>query len=152
METNTKIQEKRLELSKLSRQAEDIREGLIRQAQEDGKGNLEIFYASCTINYLLLNHIYDTHGAKEFKTFWQWKKENATIKKGSKAFLIWGQPIEKNNKEDATEEEKGDEYRFFPLCFLFSDKQVVKKEDRKAVKHEEKEESREVVLVDEFLG
>ena len=28
----------------------------------------------------------------EFRTFWQWKDAGYTITRGSKAFLIWGQP------------------------------------------------------------
>lgn len=74
--------------------------------------------------------MYDTEGAEEFNTFKQWKEQGATIKKGSKAFLVWGQPIGKQRAQEA--QQKGqeapeeDEYRFFPICYLFSDKQVIK--------------------------
>ena len=45
-----------------------------------------------TINEILLNLIYNTDGATEFNTFAQWKELGYTILKGSKAFVIWGQP------------------------------------------------------------
>ena len=45
-----------------------------------------------TINEILLKLIYNTNGATEFNTFAQWKELGYTILKGSKAFVIWGQP------------------------------------------------------------
>ena len=85
-----------------------------------------------TINEILLKIIYDTKEVKEFNTFNQWKERGYTIIKGSKAFLIWGQPVNKQKKDKAKEQgkesEEGDEYEYFPVCYLFSDKQVFKKE------------------------
>lgn len=84
-----------------------------------------------TINEVLLKFIYDTQGVQEFNTFKQWKEKGYTIIKGSKAYLIWGQPINKKNdkaKEEKNETEEADEYEYFPVCYLFSDKQVFKKE------------------------
>lgn len=85
-----------------------------------------------TINEILLKIIYDTKDIKEFNTFNQWKEKGYTIIKGSKSYLIWGQPVNKQ-KADAKDEEYNeseDEYKYFPVCYLFSDKQVYKKENQ----------------------
>lgn len=63
---------------------------------------------------------------EEFKTFWQWKEEGATVRKGEKAFLIWGQPRKASQVPDgATEPE---EFKYWPLCYLFANTQVYKPE------------------------
>jgi len=125
-ETPTQI--KRRILSQLSRDAEDIKKRFIREAQESGNDNRVLYWASKTINFMLLNFIYDTGGAKEFKTFMQWKHEGATIKKGEKAFIIWGQPLGSREDEEAPAPEDS-ENLFFPLCYLFSENQVRKAEE-----------------------
>lgn len=56
-----------------------------------------------------------------FKTFHQWKKDGKKIIKGSKAFCVWGKPREKE-QEDETET---DEFRFWPVAYLFSNAQVI---------------------------
>lgn len=66
---------------------------------------------------------------EEFKTFWQWKRDGYTIRKGSKSYLIWGQKMKGEQvPEGATEAE---EYEFWPLCYLFANTQVFKAETRK---------------------
>lgn len=137
----TTIQVKRRILSDLSKDAEILRKKLIREYNEKGQSNKALFYDGCTVNYLLLHHIYDTDGASEFKTFMQWKTEGATIKKGAKAFIIWGQPL--GSRPEDKEEIEDQEYMYFPLCYLFSDKQVSKPIDR--VKEIEKSENIEEV-------
>lgn len=63
---------------------------------------------------------------EEFRTFWQWKDSGYTIRKGAKAFLIWGQPRQGSQiAEGATEPE---EYKYWPLCYLFANTQVYKPE------------------------
>lgn len=63
---------------------------------------------------------------EEFKTFWQWKEEGATVRKGQTAFLIWGQPRKVSQvPEGATEPE---EFKYWPLCYLFANTQVYKPE------------------------
>jgi hypothetical protein len=130
---DTKIKARRLLLSELSRRAEQLRDQRTNEAQTE---NEAIFWATRTINYMLLHHIYDIDEATEFKTFNEWKREGATIVKGSKAFTIWGQPREASHKQKEEPkppagETPEDVYSFFPLCFLFSDKQVTRPEDRK---------------------
>jgi len=62
---------------------------------------------------------------REFNTFFQWKIKGYAVRKGAKSFVIWGQPRETNGQiktdEPTEQESKGD---FFPLCYLFADKQV----------------------------
>lgn len=61
---------------------------------------------------------------EEFRTFWQWKDEGYTIRKGAKAYLIWGQPRKSEQvPEGSTEPE---EYNYWPLCYLFANTQVFK--------------------------
>lgn len=130
---NDEFKQKRIILSELSRTAEDLREQRIKSAESSGEA---FFWASRTINYMLLNHIYDTNGASEFNTFNQWKKKGATILKGSKAFSIWGQPVneqKQKQQEEKKQEPKKDtaeDYKYFPICYLFSDLQVRTKEER----------------------
>lgn len=124
---HTPIKEKRQQLSELSRQAIDMKKKFVREAQEAGHANKALYWASRTINFMLLKFFYQTDGATEFKTFPQWKQENATIKKGAKAFIVWGQPLGSREEDEPSEETTS---IYFPLCYLFSDKQVVKPEDR----------------------
>lgn len=117
MSKDSKYKETRKQLIEISNIAKKLREA---EALE------------MTINEILLKIIYDTKEVKEFNTFNQWKERGYTIIKGSKAFLIWGQPVNKQKKDKAKEQgkepEEGDEYEYFPVCYLFSDKQVYKKE------------------------
>lgn len=96
-----------------------------------------------SINEGLIN-IYRDEGHSELKTFEQWKKEGKRVKKGEKALLLWGRPKKMKQGAQAEsgtahgaqataygtnagsgaqgESEAGDTY--FPLCYVFSDKQV----------------------------
>lgn len=71
-----------------------------------------------------LADLYKQDGHTELKKFWDWKKEGKTIKKGEKALLLWGQPRNGQKHEENTEGED-DEYKFFPICYVFSNLQVV---------------------------
>ncbi len=117
MNKDSKIKETRNQLIQVSNIAKKLRE----------TEGLEM-----TINEILLKIIYDTKGCTEFNTFNQWKQKGYTIIKGSKAFLIWGQPInkQKDDQQGKQNEEDEDEFKYFPLCYLFSDKQVYKKEQQ----------------------
>lgn len=59
---------------------------------------------------------------KEFNTFNQWREQNCTVKKGSKAYLFWGQPRRVEQvPEGSTEPE---EFKYWPICYLFANTQV----------------------------
>lgn len=108
---------------KLSAQAVEFRNTQIENATNE---NEVLFWSSKTLNYIMLNHLYRTDGATEFNTFKQWKDKGATIVKGQTAFVIWGQPLQpKEQKKEDDNKEAEEDYRYFPLCFLFSDKQVI---------------------------
>jgi len=67
--------------------------------------------------------IYSADGVHTtFKTFHQWKEDGKSVIKGEKAFSVWGSP-KKSAMPEAEEGEK-DEFRFWPLCYLFSNAQV----------------------------
>ena len=68
MNKNTTIIERRKELIEVSKMAKAMR------AAEEIDG---------TINYMLLNYIYKTENANEFKTFEEWQKEGFGVRKRS---------------------------------------------------------------------
>ena len=78
-----------------------------------------------SVNEFVLEHYRDQTGAEEFNTFHQWREKGFKVKKGSKAFAVWGSP-RKGHEDPETKsgESEEDEYKFFPLCYLFSDQQV----------------------------
>lgn len=76
-----------------------------------------------TINDALIQ-LYSTDGHNEFKTFNQWKELGKSIIKGSKAFVVWGRP---QAIQDQDPEAEKDEFKYWPLCYLFSDKQVTER-------------------------
>jgi hypothetical protein len=78
-----------------------------------------------TVNEILINEFYTDESNQDFKTLNQWSKEGYKVKKGSKAFLVWGRPKAKQTEEPKAEDEEEDE--FFPLCYLFSNAQVEKR-------------------------
>ncbi len=101
--------EKRKELSELSRAVAPLVE----------RGEFS------SINAAIIETHYKKEGHEEFNTFDQWKEKGFSVKKGEKAFFIWAKPLNalKEEKEGKTPEtEEG--AKFFPLCFLFSNKQV----------------------------
>jgi hypothetical protein len=134
---------KREFLINMSNMAKQLRDDMAEGADTPEEA---LMWSSRTINYMLLNHVYVTDGATEFNTFHQWKEKGATIKKGSKAFVIWGQPVgrQRAEKTEAKGEpqEEDNEYEFFPLCFLFSDKQVITAEEMEAERARKKEEQK----------
>ena len=62
---------------------------------------------------------------EEFNTFHQWKEQSFTIEKGSKALLFWGQPRKAQQVPEGTDEPE--EYKYWPICYLFANTQVFKK-------------------------
>jgi hypothetical protein len=131
--SNRQIQFNRL-LS-ASGKARELKTKLINEAPTP----TEAFYFSAQpINFYLLNFVYKTEGITDFKKFWEWKNEGAAVKKGEKAFPIWGQPIGKQKEEEA--KSKGENYtaseeenEHFPICYVFSNLQVRPIEKKEAV-------------------
>lgn len=88
-----------------------------------------------TINQAIVAECYTNKKHKEFKTFKQWLKDGFSVKKGEKAFLVWGRPKDTQDKEAGKEPEPNEnEKAFFPIAFVFSNAQVEpKKGDKKNV-------------------
>lgn len=86
---------------------------------------------------------------EEFRTFWQWKDDGYTIRKGAKAFLIWGQPRKSSQvPEGSTEPE---EYNYWPLCYLFANTQVYRPERDQLPERRQPEPTAAAPVFDESL-
>jgi hypothetical protein len=116
-----------------------------------------IYWSYRGINDIIKNDIYFLTGV-DLKTFNQWKKEGATIIKGSKGFALWGQPLKATAKElierNGKQEEDESSYEFWPICILFSSEQVLLPEDKAKPKEEPKtaeKEENEVLTLDGVL-
>ena len=83
-----------------------------------------------TVNEVLVEHFYTDDENEEFKTLHQWSKDGYKVKKGSKSFLVWGKPrkTEKATDPKTTQNQEEDESEFYPLCYLFSNAQVLKRD------------------------
>lgn len=101
---------KREALRKLSIKARELRE-------EDE----ELF--DCTINEIVIERFYSKNGHKEFNSYRNWLKLGYQVKRGSKAFVIWGQK-RKGTKKQQEPDKEPDEFKFYPLAYLFSNLQV----------------------------
>ncbi len=107
LKSKSKIDEKRSYLKELSKPIKSlVKEGMFNSVNEG------------------LKEMYNESGHTTLKTIQQWNKKGMRVKKGETALLLWGSPrkIELENNESA----KVDEMNFFPICFVFSQKQVQK--------------------------
>lgn len=80
-----------------------------------------------TVNEALAVY-YAIQGHTDLKSYRQWQKEGYQVKKGEKALLMWGEPIKATKQEKQKDTDK-DEFKFFPLAYVFSQKQVNKIEE-----------------------
>ena len=82
-------------------------------------------------NELLREH-YAQAGHTELKSFSEWKEAGYYVKKGEKAILLWAHPKpSREAKELAKSEGKNEDEAkndFYPLAYLFSSKQVAKRQ------------------------
>lgn len=67
--------------------------------------------------------MYRQQGHEEIHSFKKWLDRGYVVKKGEKALLLWGEPRKGFNQEKKDESEK-DEFKFFPLAYVFSNLQV----------------------------
>jgi hypothetical protein len=111
-------------LISMSQEAQDMME------LADSGVELEGFEDCEKVNdYLLVMHQQVT-GCKIFKTFGEWKKAGYKVKKGSKAYRVWGSPLKaKKQGEDQqveAEDKKDAEktFKYWPMCCLFNENQV----------------------------
>ena len=82
-----------------------------------------------SINEMILAFYAEKFGTTELNTYDQWKEKGYQVRKGEKAYLVWGKP--KNHRTiTTTDEETGEEKKeevttedFYPVCYLFDIKQ-----------------------------
>lgn len=123
METQTReltpVQEKRQALREISKVAK-----MMLQTETTEEQN---------VNEIIINQFYTDEKHQEFKSFKGWMKAGFAVKKGEKAFCIWGKPRDKKETDPKEEnEEQGKKSKFYPLAYIFSNAQVKplkKKED-----------------------
>lgn len=114
METTTKPQEAEQETIKDKRKfLSGISQGikkLVEMGQFDSVNEgLLAFYSE------------DLPEGTEFESYRGWRKKGYQVRKGERAYLLWGSP----RKAKSTKEEiKEDEFKFFPLAYVFSSQQV----------------------------
>ena len=72
-----------------------------------------------------LEIMYRQDGHTELKRYGEWQKVGKQVKRGEKALLLWGSPKKPLKQERALEDVGGDDkYKFFPICYVFSNLQV----------------------------
>ena len=81
--------------------------------------------AEMTINKVLIEKFYKSEEHTEFKTLQQWNQDGYQVVKGSKSFLVWGKPTRLQKETTEPNDEEDD---FYPLCYLFSNAQVQKRD------------------------
>ncbi len=67
--------------------------------------------------------MYRQQGHEEIHSFKSWMEKGFCVRRGEKALLLWGTPRKAANQEKKTDNDK-DEFSFFPLAYVFSQKQV----------------------------
>jgi hypothetical protein len=70
-----------------------------------------------------LKKMYAEKGHVVLKNMKQWNIEGFKVKKGEKAILLWAM------KKKVTYLKEENNFEFFPICYLFSQKQVYKKKE-----------------------
>jgi len=118
-----KIDIRRQELRELSEQAKELKELAIIEAEREGDQNKILWLSMMGVNDAIHYFIYKSVKCKSFNN---WKKEGYTVKKGSKAILFWGQPIDADKTDKKTGEIE--EFEFFPVAFVFKRSDVTKNE------------------------
>lgn len=131
METSTHTQTKRRYYSKgeptaAQKEAAKAKRDELKLLSKGIKELIKVGVYS-TINEGLIA-IYSESGHKNMNTLHQWNEQNMTVKKGEKAFLLWGSPIQRKKgetPEPSTEPgAETDETDFWPICYVFSENQV----------------------------
>ncbi len=123
----------RLVLRDKSQEARVIRERMIKEA----KTPREVVTAEdVTLNSIIVESYIQETGCTQFKTFHDWKKAGYKVNKGESGFSVWGTPKRVKDKVETTDGEvlEGKGWEFWPLCYLFNENQVSKKDDPKPTK------------------
>lgn len=73
-----------------------------------------------------LKEYYKQEGHIVLKTIHQWNKEGKRIKKGEHALCLWGRPKKREEHNDTAGDgtEEDSPLNFFPICYVFSNRQL----------------------------
>ena len=99
----------------------------LRELSKIAKIRMAMDCEGMTVNEILVDEFYTDEENQEFKTLHTWSKEGYKVVKGSTAFLIWGKPKEIIKKDAPPKNDDEDADEFFPMCYLFSNAQVIKR-------------------------
>ena len=122
-------------LKELSDKARAYRQEMLRSAISAGNRQEVERWTLIRINQILKMWYAERSGATEFRTFQQWSSAGYHVERGSKAFAVWGKkrigvmpqpPVDGDGDGEPHEVE----FDFFPITYLFSDRQVKPKDDR----------------------
>ncbi len=119
-----KINPKREELKAISQKAKKLRDEWAENLEKQERFEESAMVESMTVNSIIIDKFYKDEENKEFHTFYDWKKEGKKVKKGEKAFLIWGRKRKTEQEEPTQGEDPKKSFSFYPLAYLFSNKQV----------------------------
>jgi hypothetical protein len=127
MTRKDEYQEKRQKLAELTAHFRKIRSEKSEAASTPNEG---FYWAMRTLNSFVVEHYKTQVGEGEFNTFQQWKAKNRTIKKGEKGWPIWGQPLGHRPEEIEQKGEPDEDFKYYPICYLFHESQTVPMEER----------------------
>ena len=102
-----------------------IQRSNLSQLSKEAKFKIQTKNLPYTINEMLVEMYKTKLEVITLKSFANWRKEGKKVSKGSKGVPVWGMPrkAKEEKKEGVTEEERK-EFSFFPIAYLFSEKQV----------------------------
>jgi len=129
MDKAQKAKATRQKLIMLSQAAKDEQKRLIANAETPEQ---QLDAASLTVNQIIMAFHKAETGCEDFRTFADWKKAGFSVNKGEKAYLVWGKPrrVKEEMTNDKGEKLEGDEWEFFPVCYLFNEQQVSPSKDK----------------------
>jgi len=132
MTRKEEYQEKRQKLAELTADFRAYRKKMVEEAKTEAEA---MYWASRTLNSFIVEYYKNKLGNGELKTFFEWKEKGKTIKKGEKGWPIWGQPLGHRPEEIAEHGEPTDDFKYFPMCYLFHESQTadIKEVSKKAL-------------------
>jgi len=140
MNAQNERNEKREKLFNTSLKARELRERLLNENCDNER--ICLFLATRPLNY----YIRIIYGLQDDRllSFQEWKNEGYTVRKGEHGHAFWGQPrnakqaaapfsadenpMMVNASGDTAADGEAEKYKFYPLCFLFDEKQVYRRD------------------------
>ncbi|MFY0481461.1 hypothetical protein ACI6PS_02550 [Flavobacterium sp. PLA-1-15] len=101
---------------------------VLRGLSEAARELQESEHSEMTINEILIEYFYTTKEHQIFETLFNWNRKGYKVKKGETAFVIWGSKKQAAKADEKKEDIEENENDFYPLCYLFSNAQVIKKD------------------------